>query len=624
MPEIVFKGKEYVYNHHLTVPYRPLVVKPDKGVGAPDLAGNLVIHGDNLAALKSLLPRCAGQVDLVFIDPPYNTGNEGWCYSDSVNSPIMKEWLSTNPVDGEDLLRHDKWLCMMWPRLVLLRELLSERGSIWMTLDDNEVHRARMVMDEVFGEDNFIACCIWHKMDSPKNTAEHFSVDHDYLLVYAKHAPGWELNLLPRTDEMLARYQNPDHDPRGPWLLSDLDARNVYSKGLYSITTPTGRVIDGPPKGKYWRISEDKFKEFVADNRIWWGSDGNAAPNIKRFLSEVKDGVVPQTLLRWQDVGSTRNAKTELLNLMSFGSEHDVFVTPKPTELLERVLAIGADREALVLDSFAGSGTTAHAVLKANARDGGTRRFILVEGEDYADTLTAERVRRAIRGYAWQGTQRETLMEQKITFSQLKKAERLLAEVDAIKRREGLADDANPGDLADQGRDAPRRFDAIEARVEDGVLRVEGVRRVSQQAPGLGGSFTYCTLGDALDLDAMLSGSALPPTRALGEWLFHTATGGTLRPPPADAPAWFLGQTEDRHVWLLYRPELAFLKSTESALTLGRAREFSEWGARHDVAVGRARRGHLVFASAKYLSNRQLKDHGIDFAPLPFALYREG
>jgi adenine-specific DNA-methyltransferase len=209
MPEIVFKGKEYVYNHHLTVPYRPLVPDAAKGVGPADLAGNLVIHGDNLHALKSLLPRYAGKVDLVFIDPPYNTGNEGWCYSDGVNSPIMKEWLSTNPVDGDDMLRHDKWLCMMWPRLVLLRELLSERGSLWMTLDDNEVHRARMVLDEIFGEDNFVATCIWHKMDSPKNTAEFFSEDHDYVLVYAKAKTDWHLNRLPRSEEMLARYKTP-------------------------------------------------------------------------------------------------------------------------------------------------------------------------------------------------------------------------------------------------------------------------------------------------------------------------------------------------------------------------------------------------------------------------------
>jgi len=508
---------------------------------------------------------------------------------------------------------------MMWPRLTLLRELLSESGSIWMTLDDNEVHRARMMMDELFGDGNFIANCIWHKMDSPKNTAEHFSVDHDYLLVYAKNAAHWRLNLLPRTEQMLARYQNPDNDARGPWLLSDLDARNEYSKGLYSITTPKGRLIAGPPKGKYWRISEDKFKAFSADNRIWWGVDGNADPNIKRFLNEVKDGVVPQTIWSWQTVGSTRNAKTELLNLLSSGADHDIFVTPKPVALVERVMAIGAVEDSLILDSFAGSGTTAHAVLKANAKDGGSRRFILVEGEAYADTLTAERVRRAINGYAWQGTQRETLLEQKLTFTQLKKADALLAQVEAVKAREGFAE----GDLADQGSAAPRRFDSIETKVDEGVLRVEGVRRISESAPGLGGSFTYCTLGEPLNLEKMLSGERMPAWAALGEWLFHTATGGTLPARAADAPEWYLGRAQDRHVWLVYRPELMFLKSPEAALTLSLAQRIADWGRQADAASG-TRLGHLVFAPAKYLSNRQLKDHGLDFAALPFALYREG
>jgi len=251
MPELFFKGKEYVYNHHLTVPYRPLVPDKKKSVGPADLGGNLIIHGDNLHALKSLLPRYAGKVDLVFIDPPYNTGNENWSYNDNVNSPIMREWLKSNPVNAEDMLRHDKWLCMMWPRLVMLRELLSERGSLWMTLDDNELYRARGILDEIFGEENFVATCIWHKMDSPKNTAEFFSEDHDYLLVYAKVKEEWNLNLLPRTAEMLARYKNPDNDPRGPWLLSDLDARNYYSKGTYAIKNPKGSVITGPPAGRY-------------------------------------------------------------------------------------------------------------------------------------------------------------------------------------------------------------------------------------------------------------------------------------------------------------------------------------------------------------------------------------
>ncbi|MHB8310717.1 MAG: DNA methyltransferase [Metallibacterium sp.] len=641
MPEIVFKGKEYVYNHHLTVPYRPLVEHADKGIGPADLAGNLVIHGDNLHALKSLLPRYAGKVDMIFIDPPYNTGNEGWCYSDSVNSPIMKEWLSSNPVDADDMLRHDKWLCMMWPRLVLLRELLSERGSIWITLDDNEVHRARMVLDEIFGEENFVATCIWHKMDSPKNTAEFFSEDHDYLLVYAKKKSEWGLNLLPRSEEMLARYRNPDNDPRGPWLLSDLAARNEYSQGIYPITTASGRVIAGPPAGSYWRVSREKFDQLDRDGRIWWGENGDNRPGIKRFLSEVKEGVVPQTLWSWHDVGSTRNAKQSMTQVMA-GAEGDLFITPKPSELIERILEIGAASDALILDSFAGSGTTAHAVLKANAKDNGSRKFILVEGEDYADRLTAERVRRAIRGYAWVGTQRETLLEEKLTFTQFKKADTWLQKIEAIKVREGFGADV-PAQMAlgapepspptpplgtsvgrlpgSEGR--KKRFDKITVKIDDGVLRVEGEKRISERVEGLGGEFTYCTLGEPIELEKLLSGEHLPAFDALGAWLFHTATGGTLPVPPKDAPAWYLGEAKDRHVWLIYRPDLAFLKSPEAALTLSRAREFAQWSAAR-AAAGFDAKGHLVFAPAKYLSNRQLLEHGVDYAPLPFALYREG
>jgi adenine-specific DNA-methyltransferase len=216
MPELLFKGKEFVFNHHLSVPHRPLVAHADKSVGPADMTGNLIIHGDNLHALKALLPRYAGKVDCIFIDPPYNTGNENWSYNDNVNSPIMREWLSSNPVNKEDMLRHDKWLAMMWPRMRLLRELLSERGSLWMTLDDNEIHRARMILDEIFGEDAFIASVIWQKNFSPKNTAQFFSEDHDYLLVVAKNQTVWRPRLLARTPEMEARYSNPDNDPRGP------------------------------------------------------------------------------------------------------------------------------------------------------------------------------------------------------------------------------------------------------------------------------------------------------------------------------------------------------------------------------------------------------------------------
>ena len=620
MPEIVFKGKEYVYNHHLSVPYRPLLAHAEKGIGPADLAGNLVIHGDNLHALKSLLPRHAGAVDLVFIDPPYNTGNEKWCSSDGVNSPIMKEWLSTNPVDGEDMLRHDKWLCMMWPRLVLLKELLAETGSIWITLDNNEVHRARMMLDEIFGEEAFIANVVWQKNYAPKNTAQFFSEDHDNVLVVAKNRALWRPRLLERTAEMEARYSNPDNDPRKEWKPSDLSARNYYSEGTYAIECPGGRIIDGPPPGRYWSIRKEKLLELDADKRIWWGEDGNSIPSLKRFLSEVKQGRVPQTLWFYDDVGHTQDAKKTLLEMGLLKGEEST-ITPKPVALIERILEIGADENSLVLDSFAGSGTTAHAVLKANAKDGGRRKFILIEGEDYADRLTAERVRRAIKGYAWLGTQRETLLQEKITFSQFKKADEWLKKIEALKCAEGLAETA--GDLADQGRAAkPARFNRIETKIDDGVLRVEGVRQVSDMAPGLGGEFTFCTLGEAVELEKLLSGEALPPFAALGAWLFYTATGGTLAPIPEKAPAWYLGEAKNKHVWLIYRPELNFLKSPEAALTLSVAAEFRRWGLEYDAKRGDPK-GHLVFAPAKYLSNRQLKDHGIDYAPLPFALYRE-
>lgn len=610
MPELVFKGKEYVYNHHLTVPYRPLIPHPEKSIGSADLAGNLIIHGDNLHALKSLLPRYAGKVDLVFIDPPYNTGNENWSYNDNVNSPIMREWLKSNPVNSEDMLRHDKWLCMMWPRLVMLRELLSDDGSLWMTLDDNEIHRARGMLDEVFGADNFIATCVWHKMDSPKNTAEFLSVDHDYLLVYAKNAGAWSRNLLPRSEEMLARYKNPDNDPRGPWMLSDLDARNVYSKGIYPITTPSGRVISGPPRGKYWRVSKEKFDEMCADDRIWWGEGGNAQPNIKRFLSEVRSGVVPQTLWKWEDVGSTRNAKSELLSILSDIGGHEMFITPKPTGLIERVLDIASSPDSIVLDSFAGSGTTAHAVMNANTKDGGQRAFVLIESEPYADSLTAERVRRVIDGYSYLGTKREELLREKLTWPRLKKAETLLAKVEAIRKREGF--DETP-DLGSKEK-ASRRFDDINVRVDDGELLVEGEKRISERVEGLGGEFTYCTLGEPIDPEGILSGRTLPDFENLGTWLYYTATGGTLDKTKLRPAEWYLGEAQNRHLWLVYKPDLGFLKSAEAALTLSLAKKLRE---------SHPQKGHLVFAPAKFMSNKQLLEYGVEYAPLPFALYRE-
>ena len=239
---------------------------PELACGEPG-EGNLIVQGDNLVALKALLPCYAGQVKCIYIDPPYNTGNEGWVYNDNVKSPLIQEWLhKVVGKEGETLDRHDRWLCMMYPRLKLLQRFLSQDGAIFVSLDDNEVQALRYVMDEIFGSPNFITTVLWQKVYSPKNSARHFSEDHDYIVVYAKDANTWRPNLVPRSEEQDAAYKNRDKDPRGLWKTSDLSARNPYSGGLYSVTSPTGRVIPGPPTGRYWTISKEKFESFDKDN----------------------------------------------------------------------------------------------------------------------------------------------------------------------------------------------------------------------------------------------------------------------------------------------------------------------------------------------------------------------
>lgn len=402
MPTLDWIGKDNVINHHNDVPYKVLERKysyDEDGAHKDDIhSENMIIHGDNLEALKSLLPQYEGKIKCIYIDPPYNTGNEGWIYNDNVNDSKIKKWLGeVVGKEGEDLSRHDKWLCMMYPRLVLLQKLLADDGAIFISIDGNEYANLKLICDEIFGTSNYVDTISWFKKVSPSNDAHFFSNDVEYILVYSKDKLLWQPHRLPLNQKQLKYYSNPDNDERGDWNSATYtcnkskDERpNLY----YPIVNPnTGKAVF-PKDTAVWKYSQLQTELFQADNRLFWGVDGTAKmPRIKKFLCE-HDGVVNRTLWHYEDVNHTQGASNQLKSLKIVG-----FSTPKPFELIERITQIASESDAVILDSFAGSGTTAHAVLNMNKKDGGNRKFILVEMGDYADTITAERVKRVIDGY---------------------------------------------------------------------------------------------------------------------------------------------------------------------------------------------------------------------------------
>ena len=339
----------------------------DKRVSDNDIFDNMLIHGDNLLALKALEQDYAGRVKCIYIDPPYNTGNAFEHYDDG--------------------LEHSIWLSLMRERLELLKNLLSDDGSIWINLDDNESHYCKVLCDEIFGRINFVSNVIWQKKFSPSNDAKWLSDNHDHILCYAKNKITWRPNLLPRSDLMNSRYKNPDNDIRGPWTSGDVSVKTYSASCDYPITTPSGRVVN-PPRGYCWRFSREKFQEMVADNRIWFGENGNSVPRVKRFLSDVKDGITALTIWTYQEVGHNQDAKKEVKSF----NDKDVFATPKPERLIERILTLGSNKGDLVLDSFLGSGTTAAVAHKMG------RRWIGIELGEHCDTHCVPRLKKVIDG----------------------------------------------------------------------------------------------------------------------------------------------------------------------------------------------------------------------------------
>ena len=563
MTALQFKGKSLVENFHLAAPYHALRAVRGSGLSKkPSLDDNLIVHGDNLLALKALLPAYHGRVKCVYIDPPYNIGNEGWAYNDNVNSPMMREWLG-KVVDAEDLTRHDKWCCMMLPRLKLLRELLRDDGAIFVSIDDNEVHRLRLLMDEVFSEHNFVGSFVWE--GTGKNDARFISVGHDYVLCYARRMESLRANgnrwrafkegteeIQHKAAEFVAK-RDGDFDAASSdlkaWFksldkkhkawahrhYSWIDAKGVYFAGdiswpggggpTYEVLHPaTSKPTKVPARG--WVFpSPETMQKAIAENRIHFGQDETRVPNLKRYLHETDHQVL--TSVFYQDRRAAHQALARLL-------PEKPFEYPKDERVLQRLFEAVTSDSDIILDSFAGSGSTAHAVLALNQQDSGNRRFLLIECEDYAEQITAQRVRRVIKG------------------------------------------------------------------VPD--AKDESLRN------GLGGTFSYFELGDALQRSSLLSGKKLPSWQKLASYVFFTATGEPFQPSKANQERWLVGKSSHLDVYLLYSEDVNELK--DLALTKSLASK-----------LARGKRRKAVFAPTKYVNADFLRQNGIAFQQLPFEIY---
>lgn len=612
MPTLNWIGKDKVATHHKDVAFHVLSHRYGYTAGQGETqaetgSGNMIIHGDNLVALKSLLPMYEGRVDCIYIDPPYNTGNEGWVYNDNVSDPHLSRWLGeVVGKEGEDLSRHDKWLCMMYPRLRLMRQLMSRGGAIFISIDDNECDNLRKICDEIFGTQCFVGNISWQRTYSPRNDSQGIVSEVEHLLVYSR-CPGWSPRKLERTAQMDAKYKNPDNDVM-PWTSGDpfaTDAR--FHQGMvYAIQHPfTGELIY-PVNANHWRYGQEEMLEImngwcpyhledihdeaerarvcgieagevrqgvkaivltrdaetsramardVYDRGQWpryyFTKGGLGGVRRKTYLQNV-EGRVVTNLWPYAEVGHTDEAKKELKAI--FGGTIP-FDTPKPVRLIERVLQVAAGSGAIVLDSFAGSGTTAHAVLDMNRRDGGNRRFILIEMMDYASTVTAERVRRVVTGYPYKGRKEEEIYTKKLTPRNIANGAQLLAEAQAA---------------ADRVSD--RYTTVSKPKVQDNCLKVMGTVVTDETMPGLGGSFDYYELGPALFGDDGLLNEAVGED-AIRQYVYYTETAQRLTRQRTAESRYLLDTWQGTAYYFYYEPEAMTVLDYDSPLHIAEEAE---------------------------------------------------
>ena len=583
MPTLEWIGKNKVVNHHQEVPFRVLERQysfDEQGQHTADNGSeNMIIHGDNLEALKALLPQYEGKVKCIYIDPPYNTGNEGWCYNDNVSDPHIQKWLGeVVGKEGEDLTRHDKWLCMMYPRLMLLQKLLADDGVIFISIDDNELYNLKSICDEIFGASCYVSDIAWQRTYSTRNDSKGIVNEVEHILVYSKE-PEWNPNKLPRTEEMNARYSNPDNDVCA-WKSTDAFApgASTHQGMVYAIQNPFTGVLLYPSNGRHWSLGQDQMFEIMSQwgeyelreiddvqkrasicgvseeqvkssvkaimlsdnlenaaqkasaiyNRGQWplfyfGQDGKGGIRRKTYLNNV-GGRIPTNFWPFSETGHTDEAKKEMLAIFDGKATFD---TPKPHRLIEFVLKVAGTQDALILDSFAGSGTTAHAVLNMNKADGGHRKFILVEMGDYADTITAERVKRVIHGYG-------------------------------------------------EGKNA-----------------VEGT----------GGSFSYYELGEPLLLPSGNLNEKVGTVK-IRDYIWYTETKKPL-PDHKNSNPYFLGENNSTAYYFFYEPQKVCVLNYDFVATIPEKAE-----------------GYIIYADRCTLSEQELQQLGITFKKIPRDIVR--